>query len=734
MLKSSQLKVLEEDFVNTSWVNPLGGFNRGYRLDPSFSRPLVRSTRVYGVYVTMPSSAELSIYMLPVKSISWIGDTNSINEWTSVFDYCNATGTIFTIINPKTGLSLDIRKCYISLVNGVHPILAVPYVPFGIDVNIALSRPPYEYTATKFELTGNVGEDTSAIDAKIGVSTLVYIDGMYYSAKSVSDLPRVCDGYLVDNIGFKYVVTAKIPGLDTYLHNSNSYFIVDLATDDDTVYHYTNAEFHLINGDTGIGVTIDKTDWDRNIHQLTNHAYGIRAEYIENLAEHVGIPLESASIEMQIMASAKTYLDNTGYDKSLEKLEFISPSRLMSNGDHRLAFLYGATLADNKSNALQLLSIPNIDVTSDIFEQHVIDNRLMSRRSDFEDSRVTKVALSGGVSNRYSAQIKYSKSQVDISNYILPRIYKADHTVGAFGAEYYVGDGNILTLLKEAYIVDHNGKYQTVLGRPYQLTDLSAIPLINHPNMTMELSANDIYLHKDIDYTLLGDQIIVWKAGVTEVDIVFYFSTYKRSRVTWVTDDVVYIPKTDVYAMAPRISVYCGESQLEPAHRMPAKNGLPVTVEYELLDLFNTSYDVDTVKPIRDEYDTNVNTILDYYTRYENDGIVTGFTDFYFLVSPFCMEVLASIRAGDISPSMNNIFDLGLRGCIPDDILARYDLGYDPSVGNNVDGEQFVIIKAHDEEGIIEVTRDEWNFLRHVNAEMLRGRITLELYYRIIYE
>lgn len=734
MLTESQLEVLNTEFYHKSWANPFSGFNRGYRLEPSKSRAARRGARIYDIPVKFPNAMDTSIFLMPTKSVTWIGDTTILRNWMSVSDYCSKTGTLFTIINPVTALPLDITMCYIALINNTFPVLLTPFVGGSVDVNIDVSKVPYNFSATEFVRTGEVNERNDGINSALFNTSIVYMNNRYYPTNKLSDLPAKGRGVIINNSGFVYVASIDISGLDTYGAGADTFYVIDLGTEDDVIYHFTNMEFHLYNGTTNVGTVIDKTSTVPNIHQISNKMIAVKASYISNLCRMVGIPLELAMLKLHIMKSSRKYLGNAGYNKVIEQVEIMSPSKLVTNSDHRLNFVYADTLAKGLNTKLQMTNIPNSYLSAANYEPWTIDNRLMTKRSDVVDTRLSKIMVSGREMNKYKGDIKYTDDRVDLTDYVFPIVYTYKNTPAVFGTDYYVSTEGVLTLLNSAYVIDHNGRMEIHSTTPGKLINISDIPIYSHPKITLEVIADDIMLHRGIDYTVVKGSVIVWKEGVTAFTIALYFTNYKKTTVSWVDDERVVIPKANLFGQAERISVYLGNEQPEIENLIPAKNGLPYTIEYELLDLYNKDTDLDDIKRLRDEYDTNIKTLTDYYTRVEKNVPLTGFTDYYYLVSPLCVDVLAAMRDGSIDPTAENLAEKGVEGCLPDEIRSNYRAGYDPSTSSNGNGAHFVTIKAHDEPGMVEISPDEWNFLRQVSSILLGGRVTLELYYRIIYE
>ncbi len=732
MLSNSQISTLSSEFVAKSWVNPFLGFNRGYRLEPSNSRPQRRGCRIFDISMLLPSAQDSSVYIMPINSVSWIGDTTPLKKWISLIDYCNQTGTLITVTNPATGEILYPGDCYLLLVNGVSPVLITPFIANSVDVDIRTSSDPHRFSIETF--TTVTPEPSNEGIGPVVSTGVIIADGKYYASPTMDGIGQVEKGFKIKNPGFAYLVQARISKLDSYQYKGDSFLIIPCGTPHRDYHHYLDMTLHVSSNVDKFGVVFDRTSTQGNIHQLTNSIIGVRSTYLENLCAIANIPMANAVLDIHICSSNRRYQSNSGMNALIENIDAIRPSQLLSNGDHRLDFVHASTLADNKYNSLQVTNIPNNKILPDHFDQWDIDNRLMSKRSDISDERLVKYQLSGQEFNKYKADIGYAVNGVHMSNYVMPRIYRYDHSDGVFGTDYYLSQEGVVTLLNGAYIVDHNGRFDLEVTGAYEIIDLGNIPALDHPDLVMEVSANDLFLHPGIDYTLLGRRLIVWKEGVDKYTISFYFSTYKRQKTGWIIDGRILIPEADVLGMGERINVFAGDEVLEPAKSIAAKNGIPLTIEYELLDVFNSDADLKAIKALRDNYDKHVATLEEYYTKTPEHDKIIGFKDFHYLVSPMCMDVLDAIRKGKIDPSPNNIFEKGVAKCVPDDIMAKYNAGYDPSTSSLMGGKEFTIIKAHDEPDLISISADEWNFLRHVNSVLLEGRITLELYYRISYE
>lgn len=735
MLSSDQLNSLTESFLAESWVDPFNEFNRGYRLEPSNSRPAKHGAKIFDLSITLPIAIDFNLYILPMESITWIDDTRPMRNWISLVDYCNETGTLFTINAPNTMAVLDISKCFITLINGRYPVLITPYIGGSVDVNIRKSWSGSKLSVIPFELN-------DILDVQVVTDSLaspvrnyrVYYNSQYYDIASLSELPIGHSGYMVFDPNLGYINSRTISTLETYNTNDGPFYLVPMTSDPDVIHHNIDMEIHLVSTINNRGGYFDKSAFVTKVSQITANYIGVRSDYVNDVCFLLGIDIRTTKLVIHIPRSTKRVIHNSGMNRMIANSNMIPPSELMTNGSPLLDFVYANSLAKNKYNQLQMLDLANVTPTSDNFAIEDIDSALNVRQSLVSDVRTSTHVLSGKPFRKYNTGIKYSRDSVNLSEYTFPRIFTSEFKPGVFGTDYYVSEGGIVTLLNGAHIIDYNGIYELIIDRPFEIIDLTPIPFFNSPLLHMELESDGIFLHPNIDYGITPDGVIVWKEGVKSFTIRLTFNDISDCRSGWIINEEVYIPKEELYGLKERLNIFIGEECVTPDVLIPAKNGIPYSVDTTLLSLFNKDSNVGAITSERQRYLSQVDTLAVYYDAHNHTDPIEGFDSYYGLVSPMCMDVLAAIRKGDIDPDPIKINELGIEQCIPSDIMDKYNSLYDPSIGNNLGGEQFVIIKAHDESELIELNINEWNFLKHVNATFLRGRVTLEMYYRISYE
>lgn len=735
MLSPKQIRALSDTFVSKTWTNPFLGFNRGYRLDPSNARPVRNRGSILDVTIRLPAKVDFAMYMLPINTVTWIKGIVPLSSWVTVADYCNLTGTLFSITNPRTSEILDITQCYIGMIDSRYPILIVPFANGAIDVNIRMSSTNNNIEVTSFNIRDNL--DPDIIERKL-VNPVnnyqVIANGHYYNVNKVNELPVPSKGVFIYRPSLRYIREVKLSTLDTYRTDEGSYFIIDMDTPVDTVHHCVDTTIYLFNEVVKRGGMIDNSSEYGNIVQLTNNTFGVRVDHVTTLLTQLGIPSELARLTIYIPRSDKVNDGNDNFNRMIDHMDATTASKLISNGDPSLDFVYGETMQDSKVNKLHLTDIPNVPLSYGNFDIQTIDLSLNAKRASIEDSRTELYQMSGRQFQQYGAPLGYSRSNVDISGYIFPRVFTKTHDVAVFGVDYYLSEDKIITLLNDSYVIDQNGRYSVNIPRVHQKIDLSSVPIFNHPDMTMELMADNIFLHPNIDYGVLDDGLVIWKAGVTSVDLSMYLTRAKESTTKWITNNTLFLPSNELYGFSEAINVFTGDVAIAPSAEVYVANGTPVTIQTEFLDLFSPDTNLDTIDAQRETYRERVNWLAQYYTESNDIPPTGGFTEYYKLVSPMCIDLLSAMRGHLIDPSMDNILINGIEKCIPEDILKNFKDGYDPTTSTNAHGMQFVIIQAHDEDHPIDVTRDEWNFLRHVNSTLLNGRITLEQYYRITYE
>lgn len=782
MLSSRQRAIVLTEFLDNMWGNSYLETNHSLvckNISPSgvsvgtfsFSRTVYHTPSLYTSY---------AVYLSGSMNIDGFGGSKlPMAEWVKLTDLCNDYDLLIRARFKDTEYYVEYKHASIMLTTGGLLFVAVPAKhsrdkDLILDIRTSELDHANKMLIEEANLTNNLSvvqyKHKAAQDKRI-VEVIVAGQCVKDVGMAIMDTVTAVDVTTLFDTSVDYVTEVALSALYPYEakpHDNYHLLEVSPAITKD-IYHAHDCRIYLEYNN--VMVLIDNFNSHDTVMQVTNRHIGISANYVTTLLTELNWAPAVVNVMVYVQKATTKYIGNPNY---LASLSGFTPKQLhetLIGSASAPACLSATTLHNSKFNhylgevRAELIKhdpLYQISEMDRLFNSAVISSghgHLTGLYAQGLEPVLANVIAGtssvlpnignishGNVLLGYRNKLVVSHNAVDISSYTLPAVFLQNGTLGVLGTDYNVAGTIYTPVNKTSSVVDINStmNVSTVLAYgSYSVTipDLDSLKLFSD----ITVMINGVFAHVDIDYTVIGNDIVIWKRERTEIDIsITPTLDLVKPTTGWMENGRLYPTTTDIIVSPETHTVFLGDVILpvdevkwdveyKESKIFPSYLANPYTITNRLLTNF-TNTTANEVEHLRAQ---NKQNHLDIATYLGNHSTVprpprVHYNQHYYITSPFLMDILAGITDGTIPISDIAISLRGLDGCIGKVIMDKFRAGYDPShLNGDLSLRSLVKIAPHTDTSPLAISQVEYSFLTLVNNTYMHGTVLLNEFFRV---
>lgn len=773
MLTSTQINYACADFIEKLWGNP------NMETNASLISPHIGACKSYSgtfnyqrQFLKTPTNDRYSIFPLNRFGISGLGGGKlPQGEWVLLANFCNDYDLLMRCRFMETQHFVDYSKTYILLTTGGTLLLATRALA-KVDSELVI-----DVRTSELEHRAKMDTSVYTIVSEMGISNFwtMYQASVDKEFKEVILDTKYCTNLKLADIKVGSVITilhdgrvnrklvVNLKDLTSYtLPTSQPFYLIDLDVyKTNSFYNAHDTRIYLTYN--GQGILLDNFEDGGACVQVSHGHLGLSSSYVTRILTKLGWQVDNVQLCIystptdQVLAGDVNYLSSFNNFSKEEQMETLTGDLMAP------AILSASTLHQSYLNKLILASRWDLNSASTIYPIGYLDllfnkstpeatrynNNFIDLPSNlkvkylYKDGKIIKNEPTSSEEGNDFLELVYKKELVlytaptNISNFGMPAVFTETGELGTNGVNYGIA-GDLISPVAGSVLVDMNSSEVLSLNinsDSYSSTvsDLS----IKSKFCDISVYSDGIYLHKDIDYTIYEDSFIFWKRTLGTLEVIIT-PTLEKSNITtgWITNDLLAIDNTTLSESPDSYLIYLHDTLMAPsdvswledystANVDTDLNGKPYSVVGKLLT--NYTSDVQTIKDLRDTHNANLDEISTYLGRTPANQIIDNslFSEFYYLTSPFLVDILYGMAINNIPHTDSDIAVNGLEGCIGLDIMTKYNNGYDPITFADIPSGTCVKIAPHRELDRITITPQMYTFINLVNTTYMQGRVIL---------